>query len=144
VAIETKEKVIEGRRYLVTQLPAFKALDVLEMLSTVAGPAMAALATGGPEAQLEAAAALLFAKLGGGKLRTLANELLASVEVIEGGKKRAMLVGFDVEYAGRLFEVFTVMAFAVDLNYADFSAGVRGLLSGALQAKASESISPST
>ena len=142
--METREKVIKDRRYMVTQLPALKALDVFEMLSSVAGPALAALATGGPEAKIEAAAALLFSRLGGGKLRVLANELLASVEVIDGGKKRSMLTGFDVEYAGRLWEVFEAMAFAVEVNFGDFYAGVRTLLASQTPAEtASLSTSPS-
>ena len=143
--IETKEKVIGARTYLVSALPAFKALDVLEKLTSAAGPAMAALAAGGQEAKVEVAAAALFARMSGGKLRELAGDLLASVAVVEDGKRRDMLKGFDVEYAGRLFEVMQVMAFAVEVSFGDFFAGLRDLLSGALPAvTANGSSSPTT
>lgn len=128
MAIEQRQKEIKGTTYVCTQMPSFRALDVFESLATIAGPALGAVLGGaGLETDTQAVAVALFSRLGGGKLRALAKDLLESVEVVTEGKKRPMLTGFDAEYGGRIFEVLQVMAFAAEVNFGDFFDGARGL-----------------
>jgi len=126
--MEPATRSIGARSYTVAPLPAFKALDVFEMLSVVIGPAITALAAAGQSGEVQPVAEALFKQLGGGKLRNLANQLLEGVLVEEAGKTAMMTVGFDIRYAGQLFEVFKVMAFVVEVNYRDFFDGVVALI----------------
>lgn len=128
--METKHKTIGLRTYSVAQLPTFKALDVFEQLSVLIGPAMTSLAASGMDGRVEPAIEALFSKMGGGKLKSLAAQLLDGVLVEENGKSAPMLTGFDLRYAGQLFEVFRVMAFVVEVNYRDFFDGAREVLAG--------------
>ena len=146
MALQTMDKMIGGRLYRVAQLPAFQALDLLEQLTVLAGPALGALVKNGMKGQVdfESGAVRLFSSLGGGKLRALASGLLASTTVeLSPGKSPRMLDVFDVEYAGRLSEVFQVLAFALEVQFADFFDAAKDLLGEFLAAQASASNSPS-
>jgi hypothetical protein len=136
--METMQRTINGRIYSVSQMPTFKALDVFEILSATIGPGIAAIASLGLDGDVTKVAEALFAKLGGGKLKALANQLLDGALVEENGKTSAMLTGFDLRYAGKLFEVFQVMAFVVEVNYKDFFDGVLTLLGGLRRAPPAE------
>jgi len=103
--MEPATRSIGARSYTVAPLPAFKALDVFEMLSVVIGPAITALAAAGQSGEVQPVAEALFKQLGGGKLRNLANQLLEGVLVEEAGKTAMMTVGFDIRYAGQLFGI---------------------------------------
>lgn len=123
--IVSKDKIIGGRKYTVATIPAFQALDLLEELSVIAGPAFGAMMKNGlsGEVDFEAAAVQLFKKLGGGKLRALARGLLFGMTVeISAGKTPLVLDVFDAEYAGKLSEAFKAMAFAAEVQFADFFA----------------------
>lgn len=131
--IESKSKVINGRNYTVPQLPTFEALDTFEALSKVLGPGLAALSSAGMEGNLEPVAAALFGRLGGGELRKLATMLLKGVTVSLPAKNGEMaemqvLQIAATHFAGNLFEMFQVLAFAAEVNFADFFDGLRGLL----------------
>lgn len=145
--LEIKQKTIGGRLYLVGMLPAFQGLDLLEQLSVIAGPALGALAKNGASGKVdfESGAIRLFSALGGGKLRTITAALLAStcVEMAPGKEPRVLDV-FDVLYAGNLSEVFKVMAFALEVNFADFFGAAKEVFAEFLAAKESESSSPTT
>jgi len=145
MSLETKDKIISGRRYQVTQLPAFQALDLLEQLTTLAGPALGALAKNGVSGQVdfEAGAVRLFASLGGGKLKAVTLALLSTTTVDLGDRSPRMLDIFDLEYAGKLSVVFKVMAFALEVQFQDFFDAAKSLLGEFLAARGSESISPS-
>jgi hypothetical protein len=121
--MESQSKTIEGRTYTVTQYTALRALDVFELVSPVLAPAFAKLAGAGQEADIGPAIEALVARLGGGKLRQLANALLEPVQVTENNRIRNMLDGFDIAYAGRLGEVFQVLAFAVEVQFGSFFSG---------------------
>lgn len=138
--LETKETIIDGRRYAVTQLPAFQALDLLEQLTTLAGPALGALAKNGVSGQVdfEAGAVRLFAGLGGGKLKAITLALLSTTTVDIGDRSPKMLDVFDLEYAGKLSVVFRVLAFAMGVQFADFFAAAKSVLGEFLAAKGSE------
>lgn len=131
--IESKSKVIGGKNYTVPQLPTFEALDTFEALSKVLGPGIAALSSAGLEGNLEPVAVAVFSRLGGGELRKLAMMLLKGVTVSLPAKNGEMaemqvLQILATQYAGKLFELFQVIAFAAEVNFADFFDGVRTLL----------------
>ena len=112
--LETQQQVINGRTYSVTQLPAMRALRLLARLGKVVGPALAS----GMEANVSAAAGLLFERLDEAEMEYLVKQLLQGVVVAEDGKQRDMLVGFDVAYGGAmLVEVFEVLRFALEVQF---------------------------
>lgn len=144
--IQTKEKLINGRKYTVATLPGFQALDLLEELSVIAGPALGGLIRNGAsgEVDFETAAVRLFHGLGGGKLRALTKALLQGVTVELAPNKAPMVLDvFDVEYAGKLAEIFKVLAFAAEAQFADFFAEAKSLW-GRFTAAENSSASPSS
>jgi hypothetical protein len=143
--LESQSRVIKGRTYTVTQLPAFDGLDLIEQVGVIIGPALGALARNGTEGKvdLEAGAVRLFAGLGKGKLRELAQALLRTTVIEEGGKKTELLGVFQLLFAGKLTEAFEVMAFAFEVLCGDFTTAAKSMLQGFLAAgAASGSISP--
>lgn len=149
MAIRTDERLIGGRMYSVSTFPGFQALDVFEELAVLVGPAFGAMLKSGVsgEADFEAAAVRLFQGLGGGKVRALTRALLSGVTVeLAPGKTPLMLDHFDLEYSGKLSEVFRVLAFAAEVQFADFFADAKNLWGQftAPSDKGSPSSSPST
>lgn len=116
-------KTINGRTYTVAKMPAFRALDVFEMIVSLVGPGFVSIV--GINEDVTKVAQALFSKLGGGKIKELTKVLLDGVIVEENGKQSPMLTGFDLRYSGKLWEVFQVLGFVVEVNYADFFAGAR-------------------
>jgi hypothetical protein len=157
MSIKTQEKQIAGRRYVVTQLPATRAIKLLRRLGHVLGPALAK-AVGSSRGNLSIATldvgslsdavALLFDRLSESELEYLMRELLSTAQVLTDDKWVQLSTGlagtqpYDAIFAGDLAGLFGCMAFAIEVNYGDFF----GVLRGSLQAQmgASRSAESST
>jgi hypothetical protein len=144
--LASQTRVIKGRSYTVTQLPAFQGLDLVEQVGVIIGPALGAFAKNGLAGQvdIEAGATRLFSALGKGKLRELTIALLKTTTVeLDGGKTPNVLDVFDMLFAGKLTEAFAVMAFAFEVLCGDFFDAARSSLGGFLAAQGPESVSTS-
>jgi hypothetical protein len=120
VSTATLERDIDGHRYAVTQLPAMRALRLLNRLGRVAGPALATLVDGGAAAPgaLGLAAEGLFERLPDEELEAIVKELLASARA--DGKE--LLPQFDLHFQGCMSTLFRVLSFALEANYGGFFA----------------------
>jgi hypothetical protein len=114
----TLERDIDGRRYAVTQLPAMRALRLLNRLGRIAGPALVGLVEGAsaPPGALGLAAEGVFERLSDEELEALVKELLSSARV--DGKE--LLPQFDLHFQGRMGTLFRVLSFALEANYGGF------------------------
>jgi hypothetical protein len=125
MALQTVEKEIGGRVYAATQLPAMRSLKLLARLGKVAAPALAA----GLDSDMGKAAGLLFEKLDDSEVEHLIKALLEPMLVTDGDTQRPVLTGFDAAYAGdRLPEVFSLIRFALEVQYGPTLAALGPLL----------------
>jgi len=119
MSLQSNEKVINGRRFIVPQLPAMAALKLMARLGRVVGPALGTL-TAGLEATVDLgkAAGLLFQQLTESETEGLINALCANVLMIDGNAQRPMMKAFDVDFAGeRLVDVLEVLRFVLEVQY---------------------------
>ena len=149
-AVTTVE--IDGYRYTLSPLPAWQSLETFQTVAKIAGPAFAQLgklaAGGGESLELDgAAAASALTGLGDAVAKTLHQVPPAEVRALvarlltgclvfipETSKEAPLMPLFDVHFQRRLLSLFKLVGHAVDLNYSDFSAGLK-LLVGKLAAK---------
>lgn len=137
-----EEREIGGRRVLVAQLPASRALKLLRRLGHVLGPALAK-AAGASKGTLSIAAldvgslsdaiTVLFDRLTEPELDHLMRELLSTAQVMVDGKWVQLSAGsgpqpYDVTFAGDLAGLFATLGFAIEVNFGDFFAVARGAL----------------
>lgn len=149
MAIETVEREIDGVVYKCGQLPAMRAVKLLNRLGRVLGPTLAKLgaalpATGGKLSDLDLsrldfakvgdAVSLLFEKLDDETLEKLLRELLSGVSFEEPDGKIGPLfpdsrtLAFDQHFKGRILSVGRVAAFAFEVNFGGFSDALAALL----------------
>ena len=156
MAIETKEKTIGDHAYQVTQLPASKARKLLTRLFKVAGPSVGKALEGLGKTLKQTVASK---KEGEGltiNLRDLdlsklsdAVTLLAQnvfeedfeyvvAALLEGERVRVQIDGkwpvltlesSDMLFAGKLDQMFRLIAFALEVNFAGFFGGSGGIAS---------------
>lgn len=132
--IETKEKVISGSNYAVTQLPARRALRLQAKLVKLLGPAVSTIfvATGdldNADQSIPKAITALATQLDDKTFDQLVLDLLQG-QVRKNGKEITEQV-LDLEFAGKLNELFLVLAFVLEVNFGDFFQK-EGILSGFL------------
>jgi hypothetical protein len=162
---ETKETVINSRRYLVTVLPYKTGRKVLVRLLKLLGPAVEVATTGAAgvlEMEAKAAASLL----GGALASFLQNLEEADLDFLIatfGPKTRVSIGGAEpvwlteenqmVLYSGNYLELFQWLGFALKVNYLGFTEGpawqaakakVEALLAMAKERSASQSPRTST
>lgn len=144
--LETRNKVIEGREYSVTQFPARRGFALKARLAKLLGPAVAELfsAVKGGDAESLMSADIDMAIVGGAIRRLLegvdeSNMLelvlsLLSMTRVDGKEITEQV--FDMEFAGKFSELYKVLAFVVEVNYGDFfgSNGIGRALVGKLNA----------
>lgn len=130
----TQTRQIGARTYAVSQLPARRALEMFGRLGKALGPAaFEAVARGGqvdPESDamelvgaLAPALGTVFARLPPGELSAIADELLEPA-TCDGVPVKPQL---DLLFQGQILELLKVLAFAVEVNYADFFDAGRAL-----------------
>ncbi len=133
--LKTQERAIDGRTYTVQQLPARIALKALNRLGKVFAPAVAAAtaAFGGDATQakldtlqvdkLGGAIEALFAHLGDADLDFFIATFLETA-LVDGQPLRAQL---DVVFMGQIDGLLKLLAFAVEVNFGSFFAGLSGI-----------------
>jgi hypothetical protein len=137
--LKTREKIIDGNTFAVTQLPAMRALRLFSRIGRSLGPALGQLAAaagkGAGSMKLDEfdmstvgeAIAVLFDRLTPDELETLTKELLESAR-IDG---RELMREFDIAMQGRVGTVFKLLMFSFEVNYGDFFGAARGLVAQA-------------
>lgn len=107
--IETREKIIEGATYTVTQLPARRALKLKAKLIKTFG----ALFMGGDSVTFQQVCQSLDE-----------NQFEAiCMEMIQGVRKNGVELTpatFDLEFAGDMAGVYKLLLFVIEVNYANF------------------------
>lgn len=153
MGIETKEKTIGDYTYRVSQLPASKARKLLIRLFRVAGPSLGKVLESleGKDGTMQVAAlkgdkggidvdlskisdalALLATNVFEEDFEYVVATLLREdrVEYMPEGKWMPLNMQLaDLHFAGKLDQLFKLIAFALEVNYAGFFAGTGGLVS---------------
>lgn len=135
MAIETKEKAIDGKRVTVTQLPARRALKLQTKLVKLLGSSVAALVSGSKGSMtmeldpttLAVAMEKLADHLDEEQFAQLVREVLQSTRVDNQELNDAV---FDLLFAGNFLFMYKVIGFTLQVNYGDFfgEGGIGGLL----------------
>lgn len=121
--IETKEQVIGNSTYQVTQLPALRALRMQSKLLKLLGPSFAQMLVSSEKEDNEVdqclplAVSLLVNQLEEKTLENLVLELTQGVRK-DGHELKKEII--DLEFAGNLNELFLLLKFILEVNYADF------------------------
>lgn len=147
--IEAKDISLGGVTYRVAQLPATKALKLSHQLARILGPALlragAAIDRKGGKlleskidfGQLSDAADLLFRNCDEVTFESIVKTVLTDQLVMVQGATVVRIdpAMFELQFAGQMKTLFRLIAFALEVNFADFFDDLRPLLA-ALQAKA--------
>lgn len=121
--IETFEKQINNSTYMVTQLPARRALKLQAKLLKLLGPAASQIFIAAANNLLTADDAIPKA------ITLLVNELddktfdTFIMELLQGVRKDGMELNektVDLEFAGSLNELFLVIQYILEVNFGDF------------------------
>lgn len=137
MTIETKTKEINNETYSVTQLPARRALRLQAKLIKLFGPAAAEIFVAAgtnlstADHSLPKAISLLTNELDDKTFDSLV------IEMLQGSRKNGEEItekSIDLMFAGKLNDLFLLLAFVVEVNYGDFFQE-GGILKGLLQAK---------
>jgi hypothetical protein len=122
--IETREKIIEGNTYMVTQLPARRAIKLKVKLMKLFGPVLAQLFLTINDADefeskknLVKAVEILSEHIEENTFEALVLELLNGVR-----KNNVELTShvIDLEFAGNMGELYQVLWFVVEVNFSNF------------------------
>lgn len=118
--IDTLEKIIGESVYSVTQMPAMRAVRMQARLVKMLGPSFAAMIASNPEnpdSCFPNAVGLLVEKLDEKTFEQLVLDLL------QGARKdgQELTKGkIDLDFAGKLNELFLVIQFVLEVNFSDF------------------------
>lgn len=107
--IETREKSIDGSNYLVTQLPARRALKMKARLIKLFGPLLMSLDSGSFQNLCQTIDENQFESL--------------CMEMIQGVRKNGVELTpatFDLEFAGDMAGIYKVLLFIIEVNYSNF------------------------
>ncbi len=119
--IETKEKTINGSKYSVTQFTAFKALRIQNKLIKLLGPSLGCVFSSydpkDPDKGLPLALKMLAEQLDEDVFENLVIEILQTTRKSGHELKRDLI---NMEFSGKLNELFLVLQFVLEVNYADF------------------------
>ena len=112
----------------VQQLPAMRAVKLSRRLIQVAAPAVAALKDLTADASvLGDAIAGALAEFSEKDLEALIKDLLETATVEQDGKLAKVMPLFDSLFGGKIFTLYKVLAFALEVNFADFFEPLRAL-----------------
>ncbi|KKN75988.1 hypothetical protein LCGC14_0375450 [marine sediment metagenome] len=155
MGIETKETVIGNHTFKVSQLPASKARKLLVRLFKVAGPSLGKVLeslkgkngkTGLNDLNLgkiSEGLALLANNVFEDDFEYVVNALLEGERIIyhvDGKWPVLSLETSDILFAGKLDQMFKLIAFALEVNFSSFFAGSGGL-TNAIK-RAGEAVTP--
>lgn len=130
--IHTREILVDGQKYNVTQFSASKGMKLLTRLVKILGEPMASFLSN-PDAQQEQAFQValgsLSDKLDEDVVLNTVKELVDSVSTSEGP------IQFDLHFAGRFGHLFKVLGEVLKIQYGDFFGVLVAKGSGALAKK---------
>ena len=120
--IETRDKIIDGATYTVTQLPARRALRLKARLVKTFGPTLAQVFVSaskdkGDNSDLVRTIELLGASLDENTFESLVGELLTGVRK-NGVELTPQII--DLEFAGDMPALYQVLWFVVEVNFGNF------------------------
>lgn len=125
--IESKEKIIEGAKYYVSQFPARRALKIKTRLIKLLAPSLFSTVSGANsknilDAEINTdsigkAVELLVNRLEENELENLIMELLCMTR--RDGKEITPQL-FDTIYAGNFYELYQALYFIIEVNYGSF------------------------
>ncbi len=120
--IETKEIVLNGSVYSVTQMPARRALKVQAKLMKLLGPAIGQMflvsSSDSADENIPKIISLLVDQLDEKTFDTFILELIEFYVRKDGKEVNAQT--FDLIFAGKLNELFLLLKFILEVNFADF------------------------
>lgn len=131
--LETKEKTIGDCTYRVTQLPAWAAGDVFFRLGKLVAPAIAEVMgdvdKGVTQDKGGAVIAKILDRATSEDFRFLCNAFAPSTSVLlPDGKAPKLSAIFDLHFVGQRFpDMFSWLAFAIEVNYSGFFDKLGGL-----------------
>lgn len=131
MAIETREKEINGVKYACSQFPGRHGMKIQARVVALLGPLLGgAMALGAEEGEVEpdklAGAFLNLSKVKPDEFMSLAFDLLTQTtregRLIDGAV-------FDIEYAGNYGELYKALVFVLDVNFSSLfgASGISGL-----------------
>lgn len=129
--IETKEKTIDGTRWVVTQFPATEGLEILNELGRILGPGLAKLGSAAKQGRGQSlldmdidigvigeAFSSVFSRLAEVRVSEFIKRLLTSTRMVnDKGHPAEVLAQFDMLFAGKYLTLFKVVFFVVETNY---------------------------
>ena len=121
--IETKDKEINGSKYSVTQFPAMRALRIQARIIKLLGAPLSFLFIAdsnnskSADEQIPKVLMMLADQLDEKNFDSLVLDLLQSVR--KNGMELTKPI-IDLEFAGKLNELYLVLQFVLEVNYADF------------------------
>jgi hypothetical protein len=121
--IETKEIVINGSIYAVTQMPARRALKLQAKLMKILAPCASEIIIaykdkGNEDSHIPKAVSYLVNELDDRTFDSLILEMIEYYVRKNGVELKANV--FDIEFAGKLNELFLLLKFILEVNYGDF------------------------
>ena len=112
----------------VQQLPAMRAVKLSRRLIQIAAPAVAALKDLSADASvLGDAISNALAEFSEKDLEALIKDLLETATIEQEGKIAKVMPLFDELFRGKVFTLYKVLAFALEVNFADFFEPLRAL-----------------
>lgn len=124
-----KSKEINGRKYTVSMFPAGTGFQIMFELKNALGPAVGSLI--GDKAEM------VLTMLGGDLSKEGALDLilrLLELTTVEGtGEGLGVEDAFNNHFAGRYGELLKVLAFVVEVNFADFFAEIKSVIGAGMK-----------
>jgi hypothetical protein len=141
--VRSEEITIGESRFVVTQLPAMRALKLFNRLCKALGPsfATAAGAAGKDFAATDAsklgkAVEMLFENLTPEEMESIFRDLFETVNVVGPSGQAPLMKVFDAVFTGQLEALVPLTKLAVEINYGGFLAGLGAKLRALLPARA--------
>lgn len=122
MAIKQKTVTVKGTEYLISTFPTGRGMVVLKQLGQIAGPAIAAVDSGGVPALISAVMT---------NLESIDVENLTKQIVSGATTKTGMPLQFDIEFSGEYDRLFMLMKEVVEYNYGT----VLSMVGGATEAQ---------
>jgi hypothetical protein len=148
MAVQTETRVIGGRNYRVTQLTALKARALFVRLVKMVGPMVAALlGSGNARGFLEMEGKELgpmivnfCERISDEELDFFCSVLGEQSQIVNERGEGAIMTRniIDVEFAGRLMDLFKWLAFALEVNFTDFLSAAKAIPVGKSKAPVSD------
>ena len=125
--IEPSRRTIDGLDFELSPLTAWKGMETFTRVTRFIAPAVSSIFSKG-SGDTGAALALAFQGLASNspaELKSITEILLEGCTVAFEGRTVRLLTVFDTVMRGKIFTVFKLLAWAVEVNYADFFAALK-------------------